>query len=398
MNVVAQYIAPLLPLIAPVPTPPYPIFSIPPLPPFPLRIMSPASSFTGLSMSVFTAFGWAGELNALKFALGQLHDFIHTLRPKLGRDAQRLFAHCGLDEESRTVYLAINPAVEEEPHLRFAASPSYFEMRLSITQRTPLVRGLKTAEADAVLWHRQVAELGTEWQLHIQQFQVDEETGSMTNYQDVFKGGLAEWDLQASTAATSRALFLNNDPRWLATFHLYRRWKAEPISIMGEKLIGVMSQEVDRLMPVVTRFALPLKPAANKRRGGRAPRPQPVAEQIPTPISQASPTAAPTQFTYTAELKPLHIRKGFINLTAEHWPFFTDSVRLNSRPVTLYYAGKYDKETTVWRLQPEEIARIVLGEKVQGWFAKTFDGRTQVKVTATKLPQDEIQINLSQVE
>jgi hypothetical protein len=99
-----------------------------------------------------------------------------------------------------------------------------------------------------------------------------------------------------------------------------------------------------------------------------------------------------------AELKPLHLRKGFINLTAAHWPFFADSPRINTRPVTLYYSGKYDKTTTVWRLQPEETARIVLGEAVQGWFAKTFDGRTHVKITATKLPKDEIQINLAFVD
>lgn len=363
--------------------------------------MSAAKPFSGLSMSVFTAFGWAGETAALEFALGQLDTFIHTLQTKLSRDAQRMFPVCGLDTEGQTVYLAVSEAIDREPHIRFAARPAHFELRLSINNRTALLRGLKSAEPDSVLWHRHVSELGPEWSLHVQQVQVDEENGEITSYQDIFKDTLDKWDLDASTAATSRTLFLNGDPRWLAPWHIYRRWRADPISMMGDKLVGIMAQEVEKLIPVVTRFAPPLKPVTTRRSGGRTPRattPQAhVPDVIPAPLSNGT-AEQPSQFTYIAELKPLHIRKGFINLTAEHWPFFADSPRTGTRKVTLYYNGKYDKETAVWRLQPEETARVVLGEKVQSWFAKAFDGRTQIKVTATKLPKDEIQINLSVVE
>ncbi|MCB0034894.1 MAG: hypothetical protein KDE51_12765, partial [Anaerolineales bacterium] len=101
------------------------------------------------------------------------------------------------------------------------------------------------------------------------------------------------------------------------------------------------------------------------------------------------------QFTYVATLKPLHIRKGFINLTAQHWPFFALNARSGSRNVTLCYEGKIDQESSVWRLQPSDMARIVLSETVQEWFEHQFDADDKVRVVVAKLPNEEIQVTLS---
>ena len=50
--------------------------------------MSSKTAFTGLSMPVFTAFGWAGEENAINYALDQLEQFVHLLHNNLSRQAK----------------------------------------------------------------------------------------------------------------------------------------------------------------------------------------------------------------------------------------------------------------------------------------------------------------------
>ena len=47
-------------------------------------------------MPVFSAFGWAGEENALKFALSQLQLFIETLYARLPADAREELPAFGL--------------------------------------------------------------------------------------------------------------------------------------------------------------------------------------------------------------------------------------------------------------------------------------------------------------
>lgn len=46
------------------------------------------TNFTGLTMPVFTAFGWAGEETAIKFAFTQLEAFIGALHVNLPRTVQ----------------------------------------------------------------------------------------------------------------------------------------------------------------------------------------------------------------------------------------------------------------------------------------------------------------------
>ena len=105
-------------------------------------------------------------------------------------------------------------------------------------------------------------------------------------------------------------------------------------------------------------------------------------------------TNSSEMFTYVADLKPLHLRQGFINLTPKHWPFFQINSRTETRPVTVYYEGIYDKECSVWRLLPNDRARLVLSPALHEWLEENFTIQDQIRVTARKLGDDEIQITL----
>jgi hypothetical protein len=99
-------------------------------------------------------------------------------------------------------------------------------------------------------------------------------------------------------------------------------------------------------------------------------------------------------FIYTAELKPLHLRRGFINLTPKHWPFFQINSRTETRPVTVYYEGIYDKKCSVWRLLPNDQARLMLSPPVHEWLEDYFQAGDQIEIVARKMNGDEIQMSL----
>ena len=81
--------------------------------------MSSKSAFTGLSMPVFTAFGWAGQETAINYALDQLELFIHTLHNNLSRQARVDLPFAGLSRTNRSVYIAAEESPEEDLHLAF---------------------------------------------------------------------------------------------------------------------------------------------------------------------------------------------------------------------------------------------------------------------------------------
>ena len=70
--------------------------------------MQASKEFTGLTMPVFSAFGWAGEENALKYALSQLQLFIESLYLRLPADARDDLPAFGLSAENQNVYLAVS--------------------------------------------------------------------------------------------------------------------------------------------------------------------------------------------------------------------------------------------------------------------------------------------------
>jgi hypothetical protein len=91
---------------------------------------------------------------------------------------------------------------------------------------------------------------------------------------------------------------------------------------------------------------------------------------------------------------PLHIRRGFVNLTPEHWPFFAINNRTVTRDITLNYAEHSDDKSTVWHLVQGDQVRIVLSAPAQKWLENHFDTSDLVQVTAVKPDSERIVIKL----
>ena len=97
-------------------------------------------------------------------------------------------------------------------------------------------------------------------------------------------------------------------------------------------------------------------------------------------------------------LKPLHIRRGFINLTSKHWPFFALNARTETRSAIVKYDDQSDENCTVWRLVPSDQARIVLSPPVHDWLEENAQANDQVQITAIKTDKQNIEITLAVVE
>jgi hypothetical protein len=345
-------------------------------------------------MPVFTAFGWAGEENAINFALSQLEQFIHTLQAHLPREVHGIFPVAGLDRAAQSVYLATSEEVESDIYLAFHARPNSLEMIMAVTDQKALARALKMAESNPDLWHRLVTELGPEWTLRLQQMQVDEESGTTSHYQDLFKDSVEQLKPDAAAALAARAAFLNAEPGWVTPIYVSRRFDAEQIGVMGTAVLQVVGEQIEMLMPLF-RFLMgqTRRQAAAKTRKLRAAAREKIPEVAPEP--EVEPLE---KFTYVAELKPLHLQRGFINLTSRHWPFFAVNARTETRPVTVYYDGRYDRKSAVWRLVPDDQARLVLSPAVHEWLEDNFVPEDNISVTAKKLDEQEIQIDLDHID
>jgi hypothetical protein len=140
------------------------------------------------------------------------------------------------------------------------------------------------------------------------------------------------------------------------------------------------------------------KPRAKTRTRSTASADQSSALLEETTIRRPADAAALEQFNYISILKPLHIRRGFVNLTPNHWPFFAVTARTETRPVILKYDGHTDKKSAVWRLVPNDQARLVLSPQVQQWLEENFSPEERIQITALKLADEEIQITLTAVD
>lgn len=355
--------------------------------------MEETQEFTGLSMPVFTAFGWAGEETALNFALSQLELFIRELHKTLPRSVHEKLPAAGLNRQSQTVYLAETEGDEAGAYIAFLARPLSLEVQLAIQDKKGLAKGLKLAEEQPVLCHRLITELGPEWSLRVQQMQIDEETGEKTHYQDLFKDSITVFDEETAVALFSKAAYLNDDPQWVTPFYLSRRFQSEQISVMGMAVISVMLEHIDGMMPVFDFLT-----GQSKKKAKAKVRSKPASKAEEALITETQLVIEPEEgFVYVAELKPLHLRRGFINLTSDHWPFFALNSRTETRPVTIYYNGIYDKNSTVWRLVPNDQARVVLSPAVHRWLEETFEANEKIQVTARILDEEDIQISLKPV-
>jgi hypothetical protein len=357
--------------------------------------MQPSRQFTGLTMPVFTAFGWAGEENAINFALGQLEQFIHTLQARLPREIHAVLNVAGLDHAAQSVYLATSEEVESDIYIAFHARPTSLEMVMALTDQKALARALKLAESNPDLWHRLVTELGPEWSLRVQQMQVDEDSETTTHYQDLFKDSVEQLKPDTAAELVTKAAFLNGEPTWVTPIYVSRRFDAEKVALMGAAVVQIVSEQIELMTPLFRFMAgQARRQAVAKGRSKSRAAAREKAAEIP-----AEPEVEPLEkFTYVAELKPLHLQRGFVNLTSHHWPFFALNARTETRRVTVYYDGRYDRKSAVWRLVPDDQARLVLSPAVHDWLEDNFVADDKISITAKKLDEQEIQIDLDHAD
>lgn len=349
------------------------------------------NQFNGLTMPVFTAFGWAGEEQAQKYALAQLEAFITHLHASLPRRVQNVLPFYGLSAEMQGVYLAANQDPEKDLHIAFYARPMSLEIQLAITDKMAVGRALKPAAANPEQWRDMLQALGAAWTLHIKQMELDEETGERTSYQELYKDSVEKLDEETAESVSSRANFLNSEPQWVTPFFLSRRIPSEQVASMGQQVVGVMVDEIRELVPLLELMTGKAEKAAQKPAAKAKAKPK----KEPTPVTEIDPE---NQFVYVTELKPLHIRRGFVNLTPEHWDFFAQSARATTREVTVLYGeDKKDDKSSVWRLASNDMARIVLSDRVRSWFRDSFDAGDRVQVTATKRKDEKIELLLELV-
>jgi hypothetical protein len=121
--------------------------------------MGTAENFTGLTMPVFTAFGWAGEEAAITFALSQLEEFVQRLRANLPAPLRDELKVAGVSRENQAAYLAASEDVESDVHISFFARPMSLEIQLALTDTKVLAKGLSRAEKSPDESHKVLAKL-----------------------------------------------------------------------------------------------------------------------------------------------------------------------------------------------------------------------------------------------
>ncbi len=357
------------------------------------------TNFMGLTMPVFTAFGWAGEETAIKFALAQLELFISTLHVNLPRAVQLEFPVFGLSQDNQSVYLAASSEIESDVHIAFYARPMSLELQLVVTNKDILAKGLAAAEKNPVNCHHLITNMGPEWSLRLQQMLIEEESRVVSHYQDLFKESITQLSQETATAVFSKAAYLNGQEKWVTPIYLSRRFNSEQIAAMGTAVIRVMSEQIDALMPVVNFLTgrVGRKPGKTSKRTTSKARTGPRSAVEPVELAEVE-SDDQEGFVFVTDLKPLHLRRGFINMTPRHWEFFAVNARTETRNVSVYYDGIYDRKSAVWRLQPGDMARLVLGPAAHEWLEDHFAPNEQIQLKAIKLDNENIQISLTAVE
>ncbi len=70
---------------------------------------------------------------------------------------------------------------------------------------------------------------------------------------------------------------------------------------------------------------------------------------------------------------------------------------METRDVTVVFGGRQDHHNSVWRLQPGDQARLVLGPQAHEWLEENFVYSDSIRVVARRLDNDEIRITLDAV-
>jgi hypothetical protein len=363
--------------------------------------MGSADEFTGLTMPVFTAFGWAGEEAAFNYALTQLEEFVQRLRRNLPSPLREELKVAGVSRANQTAYLAASEDVESDVHISFFARPMSLEIQMTLTDKKMLAKGLSRAEKSPDESHKVLAKLEPQWTFRVQQMQVDQPDGEgepvLTHYQDLFKDNVSAWDLETAVSILGKANYLNSQEQWVTPIYLSYRIPSEQVAAMGLQVLDVMHDHILAIMPVIYFFSgrtvktEKAKPKTRTISPGADPLRQAATAHAPISSDAVEPDE---EFTFQTVLKPLHLRRGFINMTPEHWPFFAENARATTRKVTIFYGGKTDKESSVWRLQPHDQARLVLSSIVRDWMETNFAADDEIELRAQKI-DDEIQISLA---
>jgi hypothetical protein len=241
--------------------------------------------------------------------------------------------------------------------------------------------------------HRLITELGPEWSFRVQQMQLDEESGEGTHYTDLFKDELVNLDEETAVALFKKAAYLNGEDKWLTPIYLSRRFNAEQVSVMGAVVIDIVTKELHKLNPLI-QFLTGQKAAKSQKAKGKT---RVKAAQTATAediLAHTTPIDPEQGFGFVTDIKPLYLRKGFINMSPEHWDFFAISSRTETRKVTVYYEGIYDKECSVWRIQSSDMVRLVFSPSLHRWFEDNFEQGDHVQLAVKRLDNDEIQISL----
>ncbi len=353
--------------------------------------------FSGLSMPVFSAFGWAGEENALKYALSQMQLFIEALYLRLPADIRDDFSSYGLSAENQNVYLATGDTYDKEAFIAFNARPMSLEVQLGIVGQNVLSKGLAAINKDIPAAYHVLSQLDPSWTLRMQQMQIDGETGERAHHLDLYKDSINNLSEAQAQEIFGRMAYLNEEDKWVTPVYLSLRLSSERVAAMGLTVLDIAVELVAAVVPSLRLFTgrKGKKARAAHAAKTRAARVE-ATEETPAgePTITGSIKAMADSFSYVAELKPLHIRRGFVNLTPAHWPFFAASSRSETRDVTIVFGGRQDKHSSVWRLQPDDQARIVLGQQVHEWLEENFATSDAIRVLARRLDNDEIRITL----
>jgi hypothetical protein len=310
-----------------------------------------------------------------------------------------------LDKESQTVYLATSETPENDLRISFAARPMSLETSLVIADKKALNKAYKAAKAQSETFYNLLTDLGTEWQIRLQQMEYDEASESSTHYKDLHKDGVDKLEATSETDEDgegdssfedliNKAAYLNGEDNWVVPMTISRLTSSEKIAVMGTAVTEMAVEYVTSLMPIVRFLTGKVRKKKKKTKDTAKEAAKPEISVEETTIRQPSDAADLQKFSYVSELKPLHIRRGFINLTPNHWPFFALNARTETREVTIQYEDKKDKKSAVWRLVPNDQARIVLSPTAQEWLEENFDAGDRIQVEAIKSEDDEIQINL----
>ena len=349
-------------------------------------------------MPVFMAFGWAGEETALKYALSQLELFAEVLHVGLPQAMQDELPFTGLSEESQSAYMAAAEEVDDDVRILINARPASLEIQVALTNKVALTKCLKQITKNPANFQQLVSRLEPEWTLRVQQVHINEETGDQGHYQDIFKDSQNALDKAKTVEVFEKAAYLNSEDQWVTPIYLSQRLPAEQASTMGREIVPVFVERLSLLAPVITmlrgRSARRAARAVAAKKPGKKPAAKKTVKKAPAKVK--APTSE--EFTYVSELKSLHIRRGFINMTTQHWPFFAVNARTESRAVILISESMRDEDSSVWRLQPDNMARLVLSPRAQRWLEDNFVPDDSIQLTVTKNSPDEIQIVLDMVE